>query len=226
MSKQKAFWRGGIPPREKLLQYGVEALSDSELLAIFLRTGVIGMNVMELAEKLLAHFGSLSALMTAQSSALLPFKGLGLAKFAQLSAVSELTRRCYSQRLVGCQVLKDPTMTQEYLQVLLASQEREVFCVLFLDNHHRVIRHKQMFTGTISSVEIHPREIVREAMKVNAAALILAHNHPSGKAEPSFADREVTEQVINACQLLDIRVLDHLVIGHGEAVSFAERGWI
>ncbi|WP_344289823.1 RadC family protein, partial [Microbacterium arabinogalactanolyticum] len=120
----------------------------------------------------------------------------------------------------------NPRVTQHYLQSLLAHREREVFLVLFLDNPHRVIRHQEMFAGTISSVVVYPREIVREALKANAAALILAHNHPSGKAEPSHADRLITEQVVKACQLLEIRVLDHLVIGRGECVSFAERGWL
>lgn len=120
----------------------------------------------------------------------------------------------------------NPEVTQQYLQLLLAHHEREVFLVMFLDNQHRVIRHQEMFAGTISSVEVHPREIVREALKANAAALILAHNHPSGRAEPSQADRSITGKIAQACQLLDIRVLDHLVIGRGEYVSFAERGWI
>ncbi|WP_261372459.1 RadC family protein, partial [Yersinia aldovae] len=123
-------------------------------------------------------------------------------------------------------VLQNPEITQKFLQNILSHREREIFLVMFLDNQHRVIRHEEMFTGTISSVEVHPREIVREALKVNAAALILAHNHPSGKAEPSQADRLMTTQVIKACSLLDIRVLDHLVVGRGECVSFAERGWL
>lgn len=226
MLKEKNFWVGELAPREKLLQQGAESLSDRELLAIFLRTGVKGTNVMRLAEDVLDHFGSLHELMTADFHSINAIKGLGLAKFAQIMAVSELSRRCFACQLNRENTMLNPEITHQYLQNLLAHREREIFLVLFLDNQHRVIRHEEMFAGTISRVEIHPREIVREAMKVNAAALILAHNHPSGMAEPSFADRKVTEQIIKACQLLDIRVLDHLVIGQGETVSFAERGWI
>jgi len=226
MKIHNSVWQGGAGPREKLIELGAGSLSDCELLAIFLHTGVRGLNVMALAEGLMTHFGSIYALLEADYPSIVGFHGMGAAKFAKLAAVTELTRRCYARRLSSENVLLNPAITRQFLQNLLANREREVFLVLFLDNQHRVIRHEEMFAGTISSVEIHPREIVREAMKVNATALILAHNHPSGKAEPSFADRRVTEQIIKACQLLDIRVLDHLVVGGGETVSFAERGWI
>ena len=226
MKNHKILWQPGAGPREKLITFGAETLSDCELLAIFLHTGVRGMNVLELAERLIMHFGSIYEILAADYSTLASFHGMGAAKFAQLSAVTELSQRRYACQLARENALLNPLVTRQYLQNLLSHREREVFLVLFLDNQHRVIRHEEMFAGTISRVEIHPREIVREAMKVNAAALILAHNHPSGKAEPSFADRRVTEQIIKACQLLDIRVLDHFVIGGGETVSFAERGWI
>ncbi|WP_114194817.1 RadC family protein [Edaphovirga cremea] len=219
-------WGRPLAPREKLKMYGPGVLSDAELLAIFLRTGIPGMHVIQMAEHLLAEFGSLHQLVFAEFSALLEHKGLGNAKSAQISAVSELARRCYGSHMAREDAMLNPLITEQYLQNLLSHREREVFVVLFLDNQHRVIRHQEMFTGTINSVEVHPREILREAMKANAAALILAHNHPSGEAEPSQADRLITEQVIKACQLLDIRVLDHLVIGRGKSVSFAERGWI
>lgn len=226
MKNHNRVWQHGAGPREKLIELGAASLSDCELLAIFLHTGVRGMNVMALAESLVAHFGSIYEILGADYAAIVGFHGMGAAKFAKLSAVTELTQRRYAGQLARENVLLNPSITRQYLQNLLSDREREVFLVLFLDNQHRVIRHEEMFAGTISSVEIHPREIVREAMKVNATALILAHNHPSGKAEPSFADRRVTEQIIKACQLLDIRVLDHLVVGGGETVSFAERGWI
>lgn len=226
MKKNKDIWQGGLAPREKLLKLGARALSDTELLAIFLRTGGRGVNVMQLAENMLEHFGALHHLMSAEFEDANVIKGLGMVKYAQLSAVSELSRRCHSSHLSSESALLSPAIIQQYLQNILAYREREVFLVLFLDNQHRVIRHEEMFAGTISSVEIHPREIVREALKVNAAGIILAHNHPSGVAEPSAMDIRVTEQIIKACQLLGIRVLDHLVIGHGETVSFAERGWI
>ncbi|MEH0873192.1 DNA repair protein RadC [Pectobacterium cacticida] len=219
-------WEKGLAPREKLVRLGVESLTDAELLAIFLRTGLPGVHVMQLAEGLLAQFGSLYQLMTADQTAFHAAKGVGLAKYAQLRAIAELSRRLFFSRLAKEDAMRNPEATGQYLQLLLSRREREVFLVLFLDNQHHVIRHQEMFVGTISSVEVHPREIVREALKANAAALILAHNHPSGKAEPSQADRAITEQIVKACQLMEIRVLDHLVIGQGEYVSFAERGWI
>ncbi|ATA26133.1 hypothetical protein BIY26_17745 [Brenneria goodwinii] len=219
-------WRDKQAPREKLVNFGAETLTDAELLAIFLRTGIPGMNVMQLAESLLAQFGSLHQLMSAEQDAFYRAKGIGISKYTQLKAVVELSRRLFSSRLAEENAMLSPEITGQYLQLLLSRQEREVFLVMFLDNQHRVIRHQEMFAGTINCVEVHPREIVREALKSNAAALILAHNHPSGKAEPSQADRAITEQITKACLLLEIRVLDHLVIGHGEYVSFAERGWI
>ncbi|ASN87613.1 MULTISPECIES: RadC family protein [Pectobacterium] len=219
-------WEKGLAPREKLVRLGAESLTDVELLAIFLRTGLPGVHVMQLAEDLLAHFGSLYQLMAADQSAFHHARGVGISKYTQLKAIAELSRRLFFSRLAKEDAMLNPEATGQYLQLLLSRREREVFLVLFLDNQHHVIRHQEMFVGTINSVEVHPREIVREALKANAAALILAHNHPSGKAEPSQADRAITEQIVKACLLMEIRVLDHLVIGHGEYVSFAERGWI
>ncbi|PNK92980.1 JAB domain-containing protein [Serratia odorifera] len=221
-----SLWPGELAPREKLLRDGAAALSDVELLAIFLRTGLPGVHVMQRAEQMLLQFGSLHQLIAADYAQFCSQKGVGDATYSQLQAISELAFRCFACQLAQENALLNPKVTRHYLQSLLAHREREVFLVLFLDNQHRVIRHQEMFTGTISSVVVHPREIVREALKANAAAIILAHNHPSGKAEPSHADRLITEQVANACQLLEIRVLDHLVIGRGECVSFAERGWL
>ncbi|MBA0215047.1 RadC family protein [Pectobacterium brasiliense] len=219
-------WEKGLAPREKLVRLGAESLTDVELLAIFLRTGLPGVHVMQLAEDLLAQFGSLYQLMAADQSAFHCARGVGISKYTQLKAIAELSRRLFFSRLAKEDAMLNPEATGQYLQLLLSRREREVFLVLFLDNQHHVIRHQEMFVGTINSVEVHPREIVREALKANAAALILAHNHPSGKAEPSQADRAITEQIVKACLLMEIRVLDHLVIGHGEYVSFAERGWI
>ncbi|MBN3050246.1 DNA repair protein RadC [Pectobacterium brasiliense] len=219
-------WEKGLAPREKLVRLGAESLTDIELLAIFLRTGLPGVHVMQLAEDLLAQFGSLYQLMAADQSAFHHARGVGISKYTQLKAIAELSRRLFFSRLAKEDAMLNPEATGQYLQLLLSRREREVFLVLFLDNQHHVIRHQEMFVGTINSVEVHPREIVREALKANAAALILAHNHPSGKAEPSQADRAITEQIVKACLLMEIRVLDHLVIGHGEYVSFAERGWI
>ncbi|ARJ41978.1 hypothetical protein B1H58_08030 [Pantoea alhagi] len=215
-----------LKPREKLEQMGASALSDAELLAIFLRTGTCGKPVMALAHELLATFGSLYLLMSAEKSAFDTIKGVGNAKLAQLHAVAELGRRFFHAQLARENVLENPQLTQQYLQSVLAHQEREIFMAIFLDNQHRVLQAQQMFIGTIASVEVHPREIVRVALKLNAAALILAHNHPSGRAKPSAADRDITQRIKQACLLMNIRVLDHLVIGRGEYVSFAERGWL
>ena len=215
-----------LAPREKLMLSGAEMLSDAELLAIFLRTGTCGMSVMLLAQQMLNHFGSLYRIMTANQDELAQIKGVGNAKMAQLYAIAELGRRFFASQLARENVMENPQITLQYLQSVLAHQEREVFMALFLDNQHRVLQAQKMFSGTIASVEVHPREIVREALKLNAAAVILAHNHPSGMAEPSRADRDITGKVARACALLNIRLLDHLVIGHGEFTSFAERGWL
>ena len=217
---------GSMAPREKLQLLGAETLSDVELLAIFLRTGSAGVNVMVLAQQMLQEFGSLYHLMTASKAAFSGIKGVGDAKLAQLHAIAELAKRFFASQLARENAMENPQVTRHYLQSLLAHQEREIFMALFLDNQHRVLLAQKMFSGSINSVEVHPREIVREALKVNAAALILAHNHPSGMSEPSKADREITHKVSEACGLLNIRLLDHLVIGHGEYVSFAERGWL
>ncbi|ERH65687.1 MULTISPECIES: RadC family protein [Pantoea] len=215
-----------LAPREKLTLLGAEALSDAELLAIFLRTGTRGNSVMGLARLMLNEFGSLYRIMTASKEELGQIKGVGSAKMTQLHAIAELGRRFFASQLARENVMENPQVTRHYLQSVLAHQEREIFMALFLDNQHRVLQAQKMFSGSIASVEVHPREIVREALKLNAAAVILAHNHPSGMAEPSRADREITSKVAQACALLNIRLLDHLVIGHGEFTSFAERGWL
>lgn len=219
-------WENGLAPREKLMNAGAGTLTDAELLAIFLRTGLPGTHVLDLSEQLLKRFGSLYQLMMADKTAFCAAKGVGVVKYVQLQAVAELARRLFSSRLMREDAMLSPDLTRQYLQSVLAHQEREIFVVLFLDNKNRVICHQEMFSGTIASVEVHPREIVREALKANAAAVILAHNHPSGDAEPSQADRTITTHIVQTCSLLDIRVLDHLVIGRGEFVSFAERGWV
>ena len=213
-------------PREKMLNFGITSLTDAELLALFLRTGTSGKSVFILAQELLQHFGSLHGLLNADLDEFRYVEGIGLAKFAQLKGIAELARRYHSVRVLGDNPLLSPEMTKDFLQSQLSDAEREIFMVIFLDNQHRVVKHSRMFSGTLRHVEVHPREIVREAIKVNAAAVILAHNHPSGCAEPSKADKEITERIIKCCQFMDIRVLDHFIIGRGEYVSFAERGWI
>ena len=215
-----------LMPREKMQRYGIESLTDVELLALFLRTGTREKTVLRYSQDLLRHFGSLYGLLSATEKAITQIDGIGIAKYAQLKGIAELARRYFSLRELSEESLLSPEMTREFLQSQLADEEREIFVVIFLDNQHRVLKHSRLFSGTLSHVEVHPREIVREAIKVNAAAVILAHNHPSGHAEPSKSDRLITERVVKCCQFMDIRVLDHLVIGRGEYVSFAERGWI
>ncbi|CBG90875.1 RadC family protein [Citrobacter rodentium] len=215
-----------VLPREKLLEQGIETLTDAELLALFLRTGTPGKDVFTLAKEILEHFGSLYSLLTADYSQFVSVTGIGVAKYAQLKGIAELARRFYEAKIKEANPLLSPELTQNFLQSQFAGEEREIFMVIFLDTQHKVIKHSRLFSGTLSHVEVHPREIIREAIKINASALILAHNHPSGCAEPSKADKLITERVIKCCQFMDIRVLDHLVIGRGEYVSFAERGWI
>ncbi|ENM3796289.1 DNA repair protein RadC [Vibrio cholerae] len=213
-------------PREKLLQRGPQSLSDPELLAIFLRTGTHGMNVLALADLLLRDFGSLRALFCASKEQFCRHKGLGEAKFVQLQAVLEMTQRYLAETLKRGDALTSPQQTKLYLSSVLRDRQREAFYILFLDNQHRVIRDEILFEGTIDAASVYPREVVKRALHHNAAAVILAHNHPSGVAEPSQADRRITDRLRDALGLVEIRVLDHFVVGDGEVVSFAERGWI
>ncbi|WP_337913484.1 RadC family protein [Vibrio cholerae] len=213
-------------PREKLLQRGPQSLSDAELLAIFLRTGTHGMNVLALADLLLRDFGSLRALFCASKEQFCRHKGLGEAKFVQLQAVLEMTQRYLAETLKRGDALTSLQQTKLYLSSVLRDRQREAFYILFLDNQHRVIRDEILFEGTIDAASVYPREVVKRALHHNAAAVILAHNHPSGVAEPSQADRRITDRLRDALGLVEIRVLDHFVVGDGEVVSFAERGWI
>ncbi|MCL8325530.1 DNA repair protein RadC [Providencia thailandensis] len=215
-----------LQPREKLLAYGAVALTDVELLAIFLRTGRQGESVIELSERLLKEFGSLYLLLQADYSKLSKCKGIGVCKFSQLQAISELARRFFAEQFLYEDVISDPNLLKMRLVELFSGQEREVFTVLFLNNQHQIISYEELFRGTINRVEVHPREIIRFAMKMNASAIILAHNHPSGNPEPSDADRQVTFRIKEACTLMGIKLLDHFVVGHKNCVSFLERGWL
>jgi|TARA_Y100000296_G_scaffold28206_1_gene32898 DNA repair protein RadC len=219
-------WPASERPREKLLECGPKALSDAELLAIFLRTGVKGKSAVDLARELLSDFGGLRPLLTANQADFCQPLGLGSAKFAQLQAVLEMARRHLAQGLQRGDALSSPQDTERYLQSQLRDKEHEVFACLFLDNQNRVIRYRELFHGTIDAAAVYPREVVKVALAEGAAAVILAHNHPSGIAEPSSADRAITERLQQALGLMDIRVLDHLVVGDGYSVSFAQRGWL
>lgn len=217
-------WPKHERPREKLLSQGAVALSDSELLAIFLRTGIKGLSAIDLARSSLTKFGGLRGLLSASERDFCETKGLGQAKFAQLQASLEMSHRFMAETLDKSDAFNSVEQTQAYLIAKLRDQPHEVFAMLLLDSQHRLIKYRPMFYGTIDSASVYPRVLVQQALLDNAAAVILAHNHPSGIAEPSQADKSITKRVIDAFNLMDIKVLDHFVIGDGIAVSFAQRG--
>lgn len=219
-------WPAGERPREKLLEQGPAVLSDAELLAIFLRTGVAGCSAVDLARQLLGDFGSLRALLEADQRAFSARLGLGPAKYAQLQAVLEMARRHLAEQLRRDSALESPQAVRDYLKAQLRHEPHEVFGCLFLDSKHRVLAYEALFRGTIDGASIYPRQVVKRALAHNAAALILTHNHPSGIAEPSQADRVLTERIKDALALVDVRVLDHFIVGDGEPLSMAERGWL
>ncbi|WP_166266569.1 RadC family protein [Marinobacter caseinilyticus] len=217
-------WPTDERPRERLLSHGAGSLSDAELLALFLRTGTPGMPVMALSRHLIDHFGGLRGLMTASKRQFCAIKGLGTAKYAQVQAAMEMARRVMDEPLRQGDPLRSPEDTRAYLRSRLGTYPHEVFSGLFLDNRHRIIQYQELFRGTIDGAAVYPREVVRSALELNAAAVIFAHNHPSGVAEPSQSDISLTKRLKEALGLVDIRVLDHMVVGHGEVVSLAERG--
>lgn len=218
-------WPSDERPREKLLLKGAPSLSDAELLAIFLRTGLPGISAVDLSRDLLTSFGSLRNLLTASREEFCRQRGLGNAKYAQLQAVLEMSSRHYSESLKRDDCLASPTDTMAYLHRRLRDRQHEVFACVMLDNRNRVIAFREMFRGTIDGASVYPREVVKQALADNAAGVILAHNHPSGIAEPSQADIQITERLKKALALVDIRVLDHVIIGD-ETTCFSERGLI
>ncbi|MGK0405053.1 MAG: DNA repair protein RadC [Oleispira sp.] len=219
-------WPADERPREKLLARGAEYLSDAELLAIFLRTGVAGKSAVDLARDLLMEFGGLRQLLVADQASFTEQHGLGPAKYAQLQAVLEMSHRHMAQTLQKEGALTSPQLTQRYLMARLRDKQSEVFVALFMDTQHRVIEYVELAHGTIDGAAVYPREVIKMALAKNAAAIIFAHNHPSGIAEASQADKAITERLVKALSLLDIRVLDHIIIGDGEFTSFAEKGWL
>lgn len=217
-------WPPSERPREKLLTLGPHALSEAELLAIVIRSGTRGRSAVDVARNLLVRFGSLRSLLTADKDQICSARGLGPTRYVALQASLELARRHYQQLMsTGC-VVSNPRATREFLRMRLRDLPHEVFCCVYLDNRNRVIGFEELFRGTIDGASVHPREVVKEALARNAAAVILAHNHPSGIAEPSQADELITRRLKEALALVDIRLLDHLVIGDGVCESFAERG--
>jgi DNA repair protein RadC len=217
-------WPPSTRPREKLLEQGSAALSDAELLAVLLRTGVAGSSAVELGARLLAEFHSLRGLLNAEPARLIGRRDVGLARHATLQAALELARRHYREELRAGPALTEPQTTRAFLTAQLRDRGYEVFCCLYLDNRHRLIAFEELFRGTIDGASVHPREVVRQALARNAAALIVAHNHPSGVAEPSSADELITRRLREALALVDIRLLDHLIVGDGRCLSFAEQG--
>ncbi len=217
-------WPEGDRPRERLLKHGAQALADAELLAVCLRTGVKGKSAVELARELLSRFGSLRELLAAAAAPLPGTRGLGEAKRAQMLAGLELARRSLQEELQSRGALNSPREVRDYLKLVLAGADREVFTMLMLDAQHRVLSTEALFQGTLTQTSVYPREVVRAALARNAAAVIFAHNHPSGIAEPSHADELLTRSLKSALALVDIQVLDHFIVAGGRILSFAERG--
>jgi DNA repair protein RadC len=211
-------------PRERLLALGPAALADAELVALLLRTGLRGSSVLHVAQDLLDALGGVAGLLQAEAADLKRIKGLGPAKRAEIAAVMELARRSLAQQLSERPVFDSPERVKDYLRLQLGHLNHEVFAVLFLDAQNHLIRLEEMFRGTLTQTSVYPREVARRALELHASAVILAHNHPSGVAEPSRADEFLTRTLASALQLIDVRVLDHLVVGQPDVVSFAERG--
>jgi DNA repair protein RadC len=218
----------GLPndsrPREKLLARGPGALSDGELLALLLRTGIAGKHVLQLAQELLDRFGGIAGLLHTGADALKQVKGLGPAKRAEVSAVLELARRALAQKLEERTIFESPQAVRDYLQLQLGGRPHEIFAVMFLDNQNRLIALEELFRGTLAQASVYPREIVLRALHHHAAAVVLAHNHPSGVAEPSRADIDLTHTLLKALALVDVRVLDHFIVTRQHATSMAEQG--
>lgn len=217
-------WPSNEKPREKLLQLGAHSLSDAELLAIFLRTGVKGCNVVDLSRQLINSFGSIANIFSASKAEFCQHHGLGEAKFVQLQACLEMSKRYLSEQLKSGVSLTSSQATKNFLIAELRAEPREVFCLLLLNNQHQVIKFKRLFYGTINAAAVYPRVVVETALHYQASAVILAHNHPSGVAEPSIADNQITTQLEQALGLIDVRVLDHIIVAGCYCYSYAEQG--
>jgi DNA repair protein RadC len=219
-------WPEAERPREKLLKNGAAHLSDAELLAIFLRTGIAGKSAVDLARELLSRFEGLTGLFAANQTSFCQVPGMGPAKFAQLQAVLEMARRALGEKLKSGDTMSSPGFVRDYLRLSLQSKQQEIFIAIFLDARNRTIATEELFRGTLTQTSVYPREVVKRALHHNAAAIIFAHNHPSGVAEPSHADEILTQSLKQALLLVDVKVLDHFIVGSGAAMSFAERGLI
>jgi DNA repair protein RadC len=219
-------WPKDERPRERLIKQGAAALSDAELLAIFLRVGVTGKSAVDLARELIERFGSLAGLFSASEAELCAVKGMGEAKYVQLQAVIEMARRALDEKMKQTDALNSPQAVRDYLRLTLARLPHEVFVAVFLTAQNRVITVEELFRGTLTQTSVYPREIVKRALAHNAASVILAHNHPSGEASPSAADRSLTKALAEALALIDVRVLDHFIVAPGASLSFAEQGML
>jgi DNA repair protein RadC len=217
-------WPATERPRERLLRHGPQSLSEAELLAVFLRIGLPGLSVLDLARGAIERFGSLNGLLNAPADEIRAMPGFGPAKCAQLLAVIELSRRALKEEVGKQPLLDSPPKVREYLRLRIGSLPHEVFAVLFLDAQNRLIDDEQLFRGTLTQTSVYPREVVKRALARNAASVIFAHNHPSGLAEPSRADELLTRSLREALALVDVRVLDHVIVAGASSVSFAERG--
>ncbi len=219
-------WPAAERPREKLIELGAEALSDAELLAIFLRVGVTGKSAVDLARDLLTQFGSLNGIFAATEHELSQVHGIGTSKYVQLQAIFEMSRRALSEQLQSRDVFKSPQAVRDYLVLKLGSLTKEVFLVLFLDTQNHLVATEEMFAGTLTQTSVYPREVVKRALHHNAASVIFAHNHPSGITQQSQADELLTKQLKQALALVDVRVLDHFIVAGNNTLSFLERGLI
>jgi DNA repair protein RadC len=217
-------WPASERPREKLLELGVEALSDAELLAIFLRVGVTGKSAVDLARDLLTQFGCLNGIFAAQLTELTQVHGIGSSKYVQLQAIFEMSRRALNEQMQVKDILSSPKQVRDYLCLKLGNLTREVFLVLFLDAQNRIVTTEEMFSGTLTQTSVYPREVVKRALHHNVASVIFAHNHPSGIAQQSQADELITKQLKQALALVDVRVLDHFIVAGNNTLSFAEQG--
>ncbi len=217
-------WPISEQPRAKLLLKGAQSLSDAELLAIFLRTGVRGKSAVDLARELLVEFGSLANIISADQQQFCLGHGLGPSKYAQLQATVEMSRRYLQESLPEGEQLQGSQQTKNFLKAQLHHYQQEVFACLLLDKKHRIIRFQKLFFGSISSATIHPREVVKTALRYNAASMIFTHNHPSGDSRPSQADIDITQELQAALALVEVRVLDHVIVGNKYCYSFAEAG--
>ena len=219
-------WPISERPREKLLQKGVAALSDTELLAIFLRTGITGKSAVDLARELLLHFGNLTNIFAAIQISFCQLPGMGIAKYTQLQAVLEMARRALSEELKSGNAMNSPGLVRDFLRLSLANKQHEVFLGIFLDAKNHTIATEELFSGTLTQASVYPREVIKRALYHNAAAIIFAHNHPSGVAEPSHADKVLTQSLKQALAMIDVRVLDHFIVGNDTTLSFAEHNLI